>query len=190
MEKRELEVMWNHHYGTGKAKMVWIDVVDLLDKENKIRKIYQIIDKEYNDSWFLVRDINEASYILKTKKGNEYSVEVMKKYKKKYEFYKVSTELIEIFDRNIYPIAFRLDNSRFDKYYNKEKNISSAFFRNYFTYSNGIYKVVREYRNKVEYEEFENELDALQWCVDFNSDKDNLLIKRNNLKESIYYYEY
>lgn len=182
--------MWNHYYGTGKALMVWIDVIDNLDKENKIKKIYQIVDKKYNDSWFLVRDNKEMSYILKTRKGTEYSVNTMEKYKNKYNFYKISTDIIELFDRGIYPIAFKLDESNFNKYYNKEKNLNYAFFRNYFTFDNGLYKVVREYRNKVEYEEFNNELDALQWCIDFESGKDNLIVKKHNLLDCIYTYEY
>ena len=190
MEKRELEVMWNFYYCTGVAKIVWIDFIDKLDIENKIKKIYQVIDKEYNDSWFLVIDDRDRNYLLKTRHGLEYSIVAMSKYKGKYEFYKISTDLIKIYGNGIYPIVFKLNEEQFNRYYHKEENLNSAFFNNYILYDKGIYKTVRDFRNKIEYEEFENKYDAIQWCISPDLSKDNLIIKKNNLENYIYDYEF
>jgi hypothetical protein len=193
MEKRELEVMCNYHYGTGKSLSVWIDEVDKLVSNNEIKRIYQIVDKEYNDCWFLVRDKKEMSYILKTKRGNEYSIDVMNKYRNKYNFYKISTDVIELFDKGYFPIVFLVKNNKFDEYFDKEKNINNAFFRNYICLNDKFYRAVREYRNKVEYEEFIKKEDAIQWCIDYKLNKDDIIkssIKKTNLLNYVYDYEY
>ena len=76
--------------------------------EEEVIKIREVIDKEYNDSWFLVIDDKDRNYLLKTRHGLEYSIVAMSKYKGKYEFYKISTDLIKIYGNKIYPIVFKL----------------------------------------------------------------------------------
>ena len=45
---------------------------------------------------------------MKTRHGLEYSIVAMSKYKGKYEFYKISTDLIKIYGNKIYLIVFKL----------------------------------------------------------------------------------
>ena len=67
MDNRELEVMRNYYYGESKAIMIWNEEIELLDINNNIKKIYEIYNKEYNETWYLIRDKKDASYILKNR---------------------------------------------------------------------------------------------------------------------------
>lgn len=78
MEKRELEVMWSYYYGMSKVTMIWEQEMMQLHEKGIIKKIYEIIDDEFNEVWYLIRDIKEKSYILKSKCGNEYARDIMK----------------------------------------------------------------------------------------------------------------
>lgn len=188
-----MEVLWNYYYGMGKTAMIWIDDFKLLDKENKIKRIYEVIDKDFDEVWYLVRDYNEKSYIVKSKYGNSYAIDVMKQFKDKYNFFKISTELIKIYDEEKYPIVFKVTEERYYKYYDEKNNINNAFFNNYYCYTGKIYKAVRIYRNKIENEIFNKEDDVIYWCSNFELQKEDIIsnsIRPLNLKNKVYDYEF
>ena len=51
MEKREIEVMWNYYYGMSKATMIWEKEMEQLHNKGIIKKIYEIIDNDFNEIW-------------------------------------------------------------------------------------------------------------------------------------------
>lgn len=172
MEHRELEVMWNYYYGMSKASMIWKEELEELHYKKMIKRIYEIIDDEFNEVWYLIRDKKEKSYILKSKCRNEYSKDFMQQYK---PIYKISSEVIKMFDKGIYPIIFKIPADIYSNFYNEEKNVNYSFFKNYYSCIQNNYKAVREYRNKVEFEVFTKEEDAIYWCSDFSITKDFIL---------------
>ncbi len=192
MEKREYEVLWSYYYGMGKTTMAGIETIRELDRKKVIKKIYEIIDNDYNEVWYLIRDSKEKSYILKSKCGNAYANDAMREFKNKYEFYKITTDVIKKFNDDVYPIVFKVKEQDFKKYYDETKNINNAFFRNYYCHINNAYKTIREYRNKVEVETFDKETDAIYWCSDFDITKEQILsndIRPLNLNEKVYNYD-
>ena len=191
MEKREYNILCNYYYGIGKTEIIGIEDIRILYKKNLIKKIYEIIDNDYNETWYLIKDKKEKNYIFKSKYGNSYANNIMKEFKDKYTFYKITTDLIKMYNSNIYPIVFKIEENSFYQFYDNKRNINNAFFNNYYCHANNIYKAIREYRNKVEMEIFENEEDAIYWCSDFNITKHQILntnIRPINIKEKIYYY--
>lgn len=192
MERREYEVLWSYYYGMGKTTMAGIETIRELDRKKVIKKIYEIIDNDYNEVWYLIRDAKEKSYILKAKCGNTYANDAMKEFQDKYEFYKITTDVIKKFNDDIYPIVFKIKEQDFSKYYNETKNINNAFFHNYYCHINNTYKTIREYRNKVEVETFDKETDAIYWCSDFDITREQILsndIRPFDLNERVYNYE-
>lgn len=175
MEKREIEVMWSYYYGMSKVTMIWEQEMIKLHEKGIIKKIYEIIDDEFNEVWYLIRDTKEKSYILKSKCGNVYARDIMCKYKNNYNFYTISSEVIKIFDKGIFPIIFKIPSDRCNDFYNEKTNINKAFFNNYYVHSKDGYKAIREYRNKVEFETFNKEEDAIYWCSDFSITKQFIL---------------
>lgn len=193
MEKREFEVLNNYYYGIGKTSIIWLDDMKLLDAQNKIKRIYEIIDNDYNETWYLVRDHDERSYILKPKCGSYYSIDIMKEFKTKYDFFQITTDLIKMYDAKKYPIVFKIKSEDFDYYYNQDKNINTAFFNCYYCCCNNVYRSVREYRNKIEYETFTKEEDAIYWCWNLKTTKSDILnsdVRPLDLKERVYNYEF
>ena len=193
MEKREFKVLRNCYYGIGKVCSIWRNEIYLLDKKNLIRKIYEVVDDEYNEVWYLIRDINENSFIVKNKYGKEYAKNMMNCYREKYKFNKISTKLIKMFDKNIFPIIFKISSDKYLSFYNEETNKNFAFFDNYYTKINNQYKCVRIYRNKVEFETFSNEEDAIYWCSDYTISKIKIInsaVRPLNLFDKVYIYEY
>lgn len=193
MEKRELEVMWNYYLGMSKVTMIWEEELNDLHKTKQIRKIYEVIDDDFNEVWYLIRDIKEASYILKSKCGNLYAKDIMKKYKTDYDFYEISTEIIKIFQNGFYPIVFKVSESNFNNFYDEKSNKNNVFFNNYYCRTSNGYKAVREYRNKVEYEVFDKEDDAIYWSSDYAKTKAKITknnIRPLNLSEMVYEYNF
>lgn len=180
MEKREVEVMWSYYYGMSKVTMIWEKEMVQLHNKRIIKKIYEIIDEEFNEIWYLIRDNKEKSYILKSKSGNVYAKDIMKSYESEYIFYKISPEIIKIFDKGIYPVIFKIPDNKYSSFYNEKDNINNAFFNNYYCSIGNCYKAIREYRNKVESETFNKEEDAIYWCSDFSITKE--LISRSNAR--------
>ena len=175
MEKREIEVMWSYYYGMSKVTMIWEEEIIELHKKGIIKKIYEITDSEFNEVWYLIRDKKEKSYILKSKRGNIYARDIMHTYENDYNFYKISSEVIKIFDKGIFPIIFKVPSDKYSYFYNKNNNTNNAFFNNYYCHIENCYKATREYRNKVEVETFNKEEDAIYWCSDFSITKDFIL---------------
>ena len=193
MGKREYEVLWNYYYGFGKSSIVSVDTIRSLDNHGIIKKIYEVIDNDYNETWYMIRDVKEKSYILKSKWGSLYAINIMNEFRDKYVFYKITTELIKIYDNGVYPIVFKVNNTSFSEYYDEKKNISKAFFNCYYCCINNEYKTIRKYNNKVETAIFNNEEDAIYWCSDYSITKDKILennIRPFNLKERVYNYEF
>lgn len=192
MEKREIEVMWSYYYGMSKVTMIWEEEFEILDHKKIIKKIYEITDNEFNEIWYLIRDKKEKSYIVKSKCGNTYAKDIMKSYEKNYEFYKIDSSIIKIFEKGIFPIIFKLEENKYSDFYNEVTKINSAFFNNYYCFINNEYKAVREYRNKVETETFEKEDDAIYWCSDYLKTKEEIIknnIRPLNLEEMVYEYK-
>ncbi len=192
MEKREIEVMWSYYFGISKVPTIWEKELKELHKSNVIRKIYEIIDNDFNEVWYLIRTNDEMSFILKPKCGNIYSKNIMECYKKNYDFFSIDTNVIKIFDDGIFPIVFKVSIGDFLKIYDESKNINRIFFNNYYCHFKNKYKSVRQYRNKVESETFNNELDAIYWCSDFSKTKKDILESNSrpiNLKNRICEYE-
>lgn len=192
MEKREIEVMWSYYYGMSKVTMIWEEDLAELHKSKVIKKIYEIIDNEFDEVWYLIRDIKEKSYIIKSKRGNVYGKDIMKKYEASYDFYKVSSEIIKIYDKGLYPVVFKVTGDEFTNLYDEKSNKSNAFFNNYYCNIKNEYKAVREYRNKIEYETFDREDDAIFWCSDYSNTKEKILknnIRPLNLNERVYIYD-
>lgn len=191
MEKREYEVMWNYYLGMSKVPMIWEKELEELHISQVIRKIYEVIDNDFNEIWYLVRTNDEKSYILKSKCGNLYAKDIMQKYRELYNFYEVSTEIIKIYEKGYYPVVFKVSENDFFSFYNEKNNKSQIFFNNYYCYSKNQYKAVREFRNKVEYEIFDKEEDTVYWLSDFAISKDEILknnIRPLNLMERVYEY--
>ncbi len=192
MEKREYEVLWNYYYGMSKVEMIWNDKLKKLDDLRIIKRIYEVIDKEYEETWYLIRDTKETSYIIKSKRGNYYSKDFMKLYKNRYKFYQITTDLINMYDDSIYPIVFRLKDDTLYEFYNIDSNTNYAFFNNYYCYHNNLYIGVRIYRNKVESERFEKEEDAIYWCSNYALTKEYILSNNKrplNIEKMVYKYE-
>ena len=180
MERREYEILSNYYYGIGKTELISIEDIKKLDQNQMIKKIYEVIDNDYNEVWYLIKDIKNKNYILKSKCGNSYAINIIKGFENKYKFYKIATDLIKMFNSNIDPIVFKVNENNFMKYSADKSNINNAFFNNYYCQVNNVYKAIREYRNKVEMEVFEKEEDAIYWCSNFNITKE--LILSNNLR--------
>ncbi len=189
MEKRELEVMLNYYRGTSKLPLIWDNDVMELHQKKLIRKIYEVIDKEFDETWYLIRDTKEHSYIVKPKFGNTLSKDMMKKYRKKYDFNRIDTEILKKFENGFFPIVFKVSKIDFRKFYNKLDNKNNAFFNNYYCCWNVKYRAVRIYNNKVEYKTFEDEDDAIYWCSQYKKTKDDILknkIRPTNLIDYVY----
>ena len=192
MEKREIEVMWSYYFGMSKVTMIWEEDMEKLHKSKVIKKIYEVIDSDFDEIWYLIRDEKEKSYIIKSKCGNFYAKDIMKKYESEYVFFKVSTEVIKIFDKGLYPVVFKVLEKEYSSFYNDKKNINNAFFNNYYWQSGNKYKAVREYRNKVEFEVFNREDDAIYWCSNYEKTKANIMknnIRPLNLNEMVFEYK-
>lgn len=191
MEKREIEVMWNYYYGMSKVTMIWKEEFQQLHKKQIIKKIYEIIDNEFNEIWFLIRDIKEKSYIIKSKCGNVYAKDIMKEFKSDYNFYKIDSEIIKKFDKGLFPVVFKIQSKDYETFYNEITNTNYAFFNNYYCCINNKYKSIREYRNKIEFEVFDKEEDSIYWCSDYSKTKETILknnIRPLNLNEMVYEY--
>lgn len=188
MEKREIEVMWNYYYGMSKVTMIWKDEMIELDNKGIIKKIYEVVDNEFNEIWYLVRDNKEKSYIMKSKCGNVYARDIMLKYKNNYHFNTINSKVIKIFDKGIFPIIFKIPSDKYENFYNEKDNINNIFFHNYYCNIENKFKAVREYRNKVEFEIFNKEEDAIYWCSDLSITK-KFIIESNvrplNLNEMV-----
>ena len=175
MEKRELEVMLKYYVGISKVPLIWEEDMRKLHEEKIIRKIYEVVDNDCNETWYLIRDKKEKSYIVKPKFGMYFAKDMMKKYQKFYKFYTVDINIIKMFEKGIYPIVFKVNRSFFYRHYDFEKNTSSTYFNCYYFFSFGKYRVVRKYNNKVEYEIFDEELPAIAWACDFSKNKWQIL---------------
>ena len=79
MEKREVEVMWSYYYGMSKVTMIFEEEMKQLHEQGIIKKIYEVVDNEFNEIWYLIRDNKEKSYIIKSKCGNVYARDVFEK---------------------------------------------------------------------------------------------------------------
>ena len=188
MEKREIEVMWNYYYGMSKVTMIWENEMIELHTKGIIKKIYEIIDNEFNEIWYLVRDNKEKSYIMKSKCGNVYARDIMTKYKKDYCFNTINSEVIKIFDKGIFPIIFKIPSDKYEIFYNEKCNKNNIFFHNYYCKIGNKFKAIREYRNKVEFEIFNKEEDAIYWCSDLSITKDFIIesnVRPLNLNEMV-----
>lgn len=193
MEKREIEVMWSYYYGMSKVDMIWEQEMKQLHNRGIIRKIYEIIDDEFNEVWYLIRDNKEKSYIIKSKCGNAYAKNIMSVYKKMYKFNTVSSEVIKIFDKGIFPIIFKIPSDKYKDYYNEKNNCNNIFLKNYYCHINNNYKAIREYRNKIEIETFNKEEDAIYWCSNFFITKEQIInsnIRPLNLIEMVCEYRF
>lgn len=191
MEKRELEVMWNYYLGMSKVRMIWDEEMENLHKSKIIKKIYEVIDNDFNEVWYLIRDIRETSYIVKSKYGNLYGKDIMKKYKQYYNFCIITTDVIKIFQNGFFPVVFKVSEDNFNNYYDEKSNKTNIFFNNYYCRCASKYKAVREFRNKVEYEVFDTEDDAILWSSDFSKTKQSIEknnIRPLNLSEMVYEY--
>ena len=177
MEKREMEVLWNFYYGIGQVEMIWIDDVIKLVNDNFIRKIYEITDNDFSEKWYLIRTKAEKSFIIKSKYKNKYAVDIMKEFKNKYKFYEITTDVIKMYDNNIFPIVYKVYT---DNYYDFEENINKAFFNNFYFEKDKKFHAIKEYRNKVKHEIFDKEEDAIYWCSCYELSKDEILI--NNIR--------
>lgn len=188
MELRELEVMRNFYYGRCNINLIWSSEIDKLHKSNNIRKIYEIYNIGFNEIWYLIRDVKENSYIVKNRCGNEYAKDIMKKYKKEYNFFTINSNFIEFFDTGIYPIILKVTKDNFNKMYDKEKKINNSFHNNYYCQCDRTYKAIREYRNVVEYKEFTKEKDAINWCINnlIINDKTNNSLKPKDVFKYVY----
>lgn len=175
MEKREIEVMWSYYYGMSKVTMIWEQGMKELHDKGIIKKIYEIVDDEFNEVWYLIRDNKEKSYIIKSKCGNAYARDIMLSYKKQYNFYTINSEVIKIFDKGIFPIIFKIPSDKYKDCYDEKNNCNKFFLKNYYCNINNSYKAIREYRNKIEMETFNKEEDAIYWCSDFSITKEYIL---------------
>ena len=193
MEKREIEVMWNYYYGMSKLPSIGKEELEILDSKNIIRRIYEVIDNEYNETWYLIRDKNERSYVLKSKIRNTYTKDIIKKYISKYNFYQLTTDCIKIYDKGFFPIVAKVSEEILNNL-EENKNLNNFIFNNYYCYCklDDVFKAVRIYRNKAELEVFTNEDDAIYWCFDFSITKEDILknnIRPLNQKERVYEYK-
>ena len=164
MLKKECEMIHSYYYGFSKMKIIWEKELSDMVKEKRIRKVYEIIDNDYNEIWYYLRDVNENSYIIKNRVGRNYGYRLMNKYKNKLKIYRISTSIISIIDNGIFPITAKVRKEKFFEYYNKEKNTSNFCFNGYYCEDNGVYLAVKSIRNKVEYKEFSDELKTIEWC--------------------------
>lgn len=189
MEQREIKTMQNYYFGMSRVPMICEEKIEELHKSKVIRKIYEVFDNEFNEIWYLVKTVKGKSYIVKSKFGNLYAKDIMKNYRKYYDYYQINTEIIKIFAKGFYPVIFKVSDREFNIFYDKKNNKNNIFFNNYYCYSKNKYKAVREYRNKVEYEIFINEDDAIYWTSDYSKTKEEILknnIRPFNLKEMVY----
>lgn len=192
MEKREYELLWNYYIGMSKTPIIWEKEINDLHITKKIKKIYEVIDKEYGETWYLLRTSNSKSYIVKTKCGNLYAIDLMDKYRQFYDFNTIDTDVIKIFAHGYFPVIFKVSYKDFCNYYNKNNNKNTAFFTNYYCFYNRKYIAVREIRNKVEAEFFSTEIDAIYWLSDFSKTKKDIEknnIRPLNLMERVYEYK-
>lgn len=188
MEKREVEVMWSYYYGMSKVTMIFEEEIKQLHEQGIIKKIYEVVDNEFNEIWYLIRDNKDKSYIIKSKCGNVYARDIMLNYKNYYKFYTISPDVIKIFDKGLFPIIFKIPSDKYNDFYNEKTNTNNAFFNNYYSHTKNGYKAIREYRNKVEIETFNREEDAIYWCSDFSTTKEFILnsnVKPLNLIEMV-----
>ena len=80
----------------------------------------------------------------------------------------------------------------YSNFYDDKKNLNNAFFNNYYWQSGNEYKAVREYRNKVEFEVFNREDDAIYWCSNYEKTKAKIMknnIRPLNLNEMVFEYK-
>lgn len=176
MEKRDLEVLKSHYYGFSKSKMIWIEDLEYLDNSDNIRRIYEIVDKKYDEIWYMIKDKEYKTYIMKSKRNNEYSSLLVKPYKEKYDIFQIDTKVIEMYDKGIFPIVYKVSQEKFYEYYNKILKDRNSFLNSFYCYDNDSnkYKAVKIYRNKYEYETFRDELDTIKWCNNLNGENSNL----------------
>ena len=181
--KKECEMIHAYYYGISKMRIIWEKELDAMVRKNIVRKVIEVVDEEYNEIWYYVRDINENSYIVKNRVGRNYGYRLMNKYKKKLKFYRIGTNVIQIIDNGVFPIVAKVRKEKFFEYYNKVKNISDFCFNNYYCEDNDMFFAVKSFRNKVEYKEFDNELDTVKWCNDLDHVSKS---KSKDLLSSIY----
>ena len=176
MEKRDLEILKSHYYGFSKSKMIWIEDLETLDNSNNIRRIYEIVDKKYDEIWYMIKDKEYKTYIMKSKRNNEYSSLLVKPYKEKYDIFQIDAKVIEMYDRGIFPIIYKVSKGKFNEYYNKILKNRNPFLNSFYCYDDEYnkFKAVKIYRNKHEYETFREEIDAVRWCNNLNGENSNL----------------
>lgn len=183
--KKDGEMIRAFYYGISKMKLVWKDEIEQMSNDNRIQKIYEIIDDDYQEVWYYIKDIKENAYAVKYKAGRELSSSIMKKYLKKYNFFRVGTQIINLIDNGVFPIVVKVKPDKFLEYYDKLSNRNYFFFNNYYCEENNVYRTVRAYRNKVSYKEFTNEIEAIKWCRDIKCNVSK--ITDSKLIDSIYY---
>ena len=184
MLKKEYEMIYAYYYGISKMPIIWKTELDHMIKNKQIAKVYEMIDTEYNETWYYIRDIKENSYIMKSRIGRDYGYRIIEKYKNDISIYKIGAEIIHIIEKHVFPIVVKVKQSNFYKYYDINKNINNFFFNNYYCEIDNMYYGVRSYRNRVEYTSFNTELDVIKWC---NNLEDSSLVKKDkDLLENVY----
>lgn len=184
MLKKDGEMLHAYYYGISKMRIIWNDDLKKMDQDNKIQKIYEVIDSEFNETWYYIKDIKENGYIVKNRLGREFGSKIMNKYKIKYPFNRIGTEIMKLIDDGIFPIVVKVKKEKFNIYYDSSKNINNFFFNNYYCESDDKFIAVKSFRNKVEYLEFNDEILAIRWCgtLDYRIK----YIPDNELLKSIY----
>ena len=187
MHKRDLEVMRSYYYGLSRAEMIWEKELDFLDNNNLIRSFIEVYDEDFDETWYVIKDIKEKRYIVRNKFKNIYGKDIVKKFKSKYTIYKINTEVIKVYEKGKYPVVFKVDEDYGVNSYSFDKNINQSFLQNYYWSAKKDYKAVRDYRNKVEFEYFDNEEDAIYWCSNNFVSKEEIL-KDNTRPLDLYDY--
>ena len=184
MLKKELEMIHAYYYGISKMRIIWKDELEVMDKKGEIKRIYEIVYNEFNEKWYYIKDKKENGYIVKNRIGAAYGANIMEKYKNTYSFCRLGTDLIKIIDDGIFPIVVKVNKENFYNYYDKERNINNFFFNSYYCEEDRRYSAVKSYRNKNEFQRFDNELEAIKWCRSFKYSTSNIADKR--LIETVY----
>ena len=143
-----------YYYGISKMRIIWKDELEVMDKKGEIKRIYEIVDNEFNEKWYYIKDKKENGYIVKNRIGAAYGANIMEKYKNTYSFCRLGTDLIKIIDDGIFPIVVKVNKENFYNYYDKERNINNFFFNSYYCEEDRRYSAVKSYRNKNEFKSF------------------------------------
>jgi len=174
MDRKDFEILWNYYYGLGKTKIIWSEEIKELISKNKIRKVFEVIDEEFDEVWYMIKDNKDRRYIVKNKQGDIYARDIMKQYRYKYRFNKIDIEVIKLFANKFYPIVYKVNEEQFTRNYDIRKNKNYAFYNLYYTFTGNYYKGIREFRNKLEYTTFTNEEDMIMWCKEFDINKSEI----------------